>query len=407
VLCISKSLPASSFLARILTGIHQDPYIMIVSEINYSTNRISILQNSSSRLDWLDALRGVAILLVIGVHTSQVVAVPAFLAPLFEQGARGVQLFFAISGFTMLLTLEKKHPSEFHKWASFAIRRIFRIAPLFWTAAFLWYFLTGGARHYWAPDGSSLFTLFLTVSFVSNWFISAHSAIVPGGWSIAAEMNMYCLLPWLEKRITNWRIGLLWLAGSMLVGAALSFIGYMLFIPHSQHPELVRAFFNSYWLPTGIPSFVAGIVAFRLWSNVKISLKVARILFLLSICAFCFIAYTPVFLKSIIYAPVFCVIVYSFGSLVGHKKLLPAITWLGKISYSAYFIHFLVLQLMRYSLPSFVTFLSNSLCGSIIAQLVVIASSIIISSLTFLLIEKPFVKMGESFSRQLQVTSAS
>ena len=50
--------------------------------------------------------------MVIAVHTAQYISVPEPLGPVFREGARGVQLFFASSGFTMMLSLDQYHANE-------------------------------------------------------------------------------------------------------------------------------------------------------------------------------------------------------------------------------------------------------------------------------------------------------
>ena len=51
---------------------------------------------------YIDALRGLAILGVIALHTSQVTVPLGHLAWMLHFGANGVQLFFTISAFTLV-----------------------------------------------------------------------------------------------------------------------------------------------------------------------------------------------------------------------------------------------------------------------------------------------------------------
>ena len=64
-------------------------------------------------LDYIDALRGYAILGVVAVHAS--IAVPDLEWPLrflAEQGARGVQLFFVVSALTLMLSWHARDDGE-------------------------------------------------------------------------------------------------------------------------------------------------------------------------------------------------------------------------------------------------------------------------------------------------------
>jgi peptidoglycan/LPS O-acetylase OafA/YrhL len=58
----------------------------------------------NSRFDYIDVLRGIAILGVIAVHTGQYgdMNVPLFFKTIIDQGARGVQLFYLASAFTLI-----------------------------------------------------------------------------------------------------------------------------------------------------------------------------------------------------------------------------------------------------------------------------------------------------------------
>ena len=89
------------------------------------------------RIRRLDGLRGVAILLVLLVHFTPDVAMPAraleWLKKMAQAGWVGVDLFFVLSGFliTSILLDSKSHPLFFR---NFYMRRTLRIFPLYYTA---------------------------------------------------------------------------------------------------------------------------------------------------------------------------------------------------------------------------------------------------------------------------------
>ncbi len=76
----------------------------------------------------LHALRAVAAILVIFVHTTDVLAPVGLRMAKIYFGIAGVDLFFVISGFVMTFTQDRKPiaPREF------AIHRIIRVVPLYW-----------------------------------------------------------------------------------------------------------------------------------------------------------------------------------------------------------------------------------------------------------------------------------
>jgi peptidoglycan/LPS O-acetylase OafA/YrhL len=83
----------------------------------------------SSRLGWLDALRGIAALLVVWEHyafaTSALPGIRASMLPWVKTGDIGVFLFFLISGYIIPASLEKRGSVR-----SFWISRFFRLYPM-------------------------------------------------------------------------------------------------------------------------------------------------------------------------------------------------------------------------------------------------------------------------------------
>lgn len=77
----------------------------------------------------LDLLRGLAVLLMVAVHCSQVATriVPDLQSLVMRYGEL-VQLFFIVSGYTMMLTLGDK--VDVAGLRSLYLRRVFRIVPL-------------------------------------------------------------------------------------------------------------------------------------------------------------------------------------------------------------------------------------------------------------------------------------
>src|ERR1700676_1473409 len=92
----------------------------------------------------LDLLRGAAILLVLLVHCSLTTTslIPGLGWFGKEYGELGVQLFFIVSGYTMMLTFGDR--VDFAAARAFYIRRIFRIVPLFWVAIVFYLLFTRG-----------------------------------------------------------------------------------------------------------------------------------------------------------------------------------------------------------------------------------------------------------------------
>ena len=140
----------------------------------------------------LDALRAVAVLLVLGRHFPESppggAPLPAWLGLWQRGGWIGVDLFFVLSGFLVsgLLFREYRRFGEI-RYAHFLARRGFKIYPAFYVmfgAVLLFAAYAGRAFVGWPVVLSEAF-------FVQNY----GPALFPHTWSLAVEEHFYLLLP--------------------------------------------------------------------------------------------------------------------------------------------------------------------------------------------------------------------
>ena len=216
----------------------------------------------------LDLLRGIAILLVVLVHCREESTglVPGLSWFAQEFGGLGVQLFFIVSGYTMMLTYgDRTDPGAAR---SFYLRRFFRIAPLFW-AAMVFYLLATRGRGItnFAPDGVSVSDVLLTFFFLHSASVTAYNSVVPGGWSIAVEMQFYLLFPLLIYLFRRRSGAVLCYASIALVSLVGQFVVEPYLIPRlaaslpAGQAFLAEGVFTS-WLPRQAICFGFGILLY-------------------------------------------------------------------------------------------------------------------------------------------------
>ena len=174
------------------------------------------LQRSWSRLDGVDALRGLAILLVLmnhvnmrlwGAHVHYTRGLPPQLvSSLVWNGQPGVQIFFAVSGFLITATslrrwgsLRKLHVREFY------YLRFARIAPLLILLLLVLSALHLGGFHDFvvsAKQGGLPSALFAALTFHIN-LLEARRGYLPVNWdvlwSLSVEETFYFVFPLAAK----------------------------------------------------------------------------------------------------------------------------------------------------------------------------------------------------------------
>lgn len=141
-------------------------------------------------------MRGFAILAVILVHcgfAGPTNYFPNTLKTIIINGDKGVQLFFIISAFTLFHSIDSRSKIENDTTIMFFVRRFFRIVPMFYLAI-IYYVIQNSIK-------VTFFTLLPSVFFIQGLNPSWIVGIVPGSWTIAAEVLFYCLIPILFNRV--------------------------------------------------------------------------------------------------------------------------------------------------------------------------------------------------------------
>ena len=334
------------------------------------------------RFAFVDALRGMAILMVMGVHTlSGMTSGTAQLV--VSQGARGVQLFFVASALTLCMSWQARDDGTH----AFYVRRLFRIAPMFWLALVFYIWRDGLAPNMYAPDGPRFSDVVLTAFFLHGLSPTAINSIVPGSWSVADEMLFYALfpfvVPWLLKRPAWLTLALIPVSMYLARWVGLSASHHMrLLSANPDHDYVIAGYFNL-WLPSMTPVFLTGVFVFRIMELMKPPENVARCGLVLCIVAMVAFALGDQGNSLITrYGAVFGVFALCLAAAPTRLLVNPVMVWIGKVSYSAYLIHFAVLPLVP----------ANA--GPAASYGFVVAVTVALASAAYFLIEKPFMRLG-------------
>jgi len=158
---------------------------------------------NKQRIQFLDGLRGIAIILVVLYHTyakDWAEFIPLFAPthnfPLIKFGDVGVPLFFLISGFVIMMTLEKCHHLDdfmFRRWLRLfpgmliATILIMLSAPLFTSRPL------GDVRLIDTVSGLT----FISPSFYDALLSDPHGMLERGFWTLFVEVKFYLVAGWL------------------------------------------------------------------------------------------------------------------------------------------------------------------------------------------------------------------
>ncbi|WP_427852613.1 acyltransferase family protein [Stenotrophomonas acidaminiphila] len=140
---------------------------------------------NAARLDVLDGLRGLAVLVVLASHFSAAGLLPR--PALHGVGKSGVYLFFVLSAYLLARNLLRQPPGALRQartWLDYALRRVLRIWPLYLVVlAASWLALSAGRPLLYDIDTAALWR-HLTLR-------EGRSVL----WSIPVEFTFYLWLP--------------------------------------------------------------------------------------------------------------------------------------------------------------------------------------------------------------------
>jgi peptidoglycan/LPS O-acetylase OafA/YrhL len=145
------------------------------------------------RLSSLQSLRGVACLLVLGVHVAEweqhrCQSTAVCLAQSFEYfGYIGVDLFFVLSGF-VITWISYRELGDRSQVGSFALRRVWRVLPLYWLAWPIAAFINIRLLRYPCEVSWAWFSGNVTLVPPAR-----NALMIPQAWSLAFELLFYAV----------------------------------------------------------------------------------------------------------------------------------------------------------------------------------------------------------------------
>ncbi|MEM6547589.1 MAG: acyltransferase [Pseudomonadota bacterium] len=359
-------------------------------------------QRSGLLLQNIQALRALAAVLVFFVHyedLEQKRGGVRLFGEWADAGAAGVDLFFVISGFVMVLTTRNVRGAP-RDGMKFILARVFRIYPLWWlclTALTVVWLLKPGMVY----SGSA--------GFEPDWLrdyllvTREHSPLLQVGWTLVYEMYFYVVF-----------MGILFLP----IGLFGRFIALVVWFGLVVLGSLTVSVTNGTQLflmlsPLNLEFLLGGFAAFAyLWGRGILAaqaLCAGGILFLIGLAlyaspateaVFAGIAYQKEWPRALLFGVPSLLIVYGAASLEAERRWLisPWLSTVGDWSYSLYLTHMMTLGALGIIWAKLHV---NTVFGHVLALVFVLGGCLFVSFLSYRLFEVPVNRVAKRLRSRL------
>ena len=306
---------------------------------------------------YIDSVRGYAVLMVMTGHYAYLFPnLPYPVHRVAVMGWYGVQLFFIASSLTLLMSwhFEERTRGTVDRRAFF-IRRYFRIAPAYYCAGAVYFVLRPPI------GGFDPLQALATATFVNSWHpallptVPGRWTVVPGGWSISVEFMFYMLFPWFADWIRTLPRVALFIAATVMIGVVADRLA-LHWLARSWSAAGVNNFLF-FWFPNEINAFGFGALVFLALRYRGPEHFSASLIALIAVLGFLALAFVPLghFLGdrplipvSLAVCPPLALFVFAMARLRSGLLVNRFAMAMGKVSFSAYLLHFIVLDGLRH-----------------------------------------------------------
>jgi peptidoglycan/LPS O-acetylase OafA/YrhL len=358
-------------------------------------NRFKRVTSSGDYMPELDGLRFVALVLVVGViHLGNLICITQlgsggmdpnniFYIPI-QEGSYGLPMFFVISAFILSLPFARQkllNTSQPISLKKYYWRRVTRIEPPYIITMLLFFAMRVWVLHY-DSFRELLSYLFASLFYVHNFVYQSASAINGVAWSLEVEVQFYLLAPLLcyvyYIRNKYWRRGLLLFL--IIISAIFSY---------------VQQYHYADLLNKGC-FFLEGMLLADCYILRKKEYNGKPVAFML-VTLFLGFLFVPLYYVSVYLcvlktlATMLFVYVAITNDVLKKALSVKVFTIIGGMCYSIYLIHMGVLGVLRHRFMK-IKFFHNIVLDILSQYIISIVVVLIISSIFFLLVEKPTMK---------------
>lgn len=348
------------------------------------------------RLDFLDALRGLAAAYVVIYHMTLMpqpqLALPRWAEKFTLMGGTGVTLFFLVSAFSLYYTMPMRASSS-RPTASFYLHRFFRVAPLFY---FL--ILVSWVRDAWLFDTHHSFqAVVASATFVFNFIPMRQEGFVWAGWTIGVEMVFYALFPLIYSRVQDRYKAIAFVFGTLLFWYFIGLVLDYLVMPEGWRESILQwSTFKHF------PIFATGIVLYYWFMETDPEDAKARSKGQAALLAgiFAYLALVQGWLPNLL-GNLYYFQAVAYGLIFIGLALFPwrlvvnkFTSFLGKISYSVYLLHPTIVYLLIPVYRRIHAQQSDLTVAFLVCAAVTFAILLPLAWVSYRLIELPGIRLG-------------
>ncbi|QDY42229.1 acyltransferase family protein [Candidatus Pantoea soli] len=357
-----------------------------------------MLENENKNMD-IQALRGIAILMVIYAHIKGRFPMPSFYEESFKYITvwSGVDIFLAISGFLMCMTLNRdisKSGKNISTYLNFWIRRIFRLMPalIFWVLVYV--VVTSYANERWFPNPENLTPLIKsTLLGYANiyWSHGVVNRISLGPqdmsdmfavtWSLSLEWQLYLIIS----------LSIFTLSKNKSQIAFVFIVLASLLMPTNerQNTEYI------WWFRPG--AFMLGAITYYHIDKIKIINNLRLPCVIISLLIFLFIPYLfeDHYVIPVISALSALILMSAIGKpILSNGVVGRLLVWIGERSYSVYLCHYAIIHLIsKFIFINTSADFYNSTSGTILMLTMFIVLTSIASDISYRVFERKLIRI--------------
>lgn len=351
------------------------------------------------RIESIDTLRGIGAIAIIVFHIfflANLKLPDGFIKKCATMGGAAVPLFFSISAFSMAYSYSERL-FEPDGMRTFFIRRYFRVAPLF----YFMLIVNMSVGWIFANTKYKLLDIFLSLTFLFPFVPGKHPSLVMAGWAVGIEWIFYAMFPILILISSTLLRSFILLILSLAISIWMDDLGTIF-------PGVPDAYFYMN-IANHLVFFISGLVVYWLLPYLK---KIAVVSFFVASKIFP----TTLFLIGWILFIVYFYFMFNFPFdiimtiswvlwLSGATLCFPTLInnrifqYIGKVSYSTYLTHpiVIVLCIKSNAYTVFYENINSNTIAFLACCVFTIVIVVVLSTLTYRYIEEPGIRFGRRF----------